>query len=116
MEQPNKFLKFLLTDDNKGNSASKFWFTIFNLATLVIYVKVGISVANSPDPNLEGLAWLVLVVSGVITTNKFATMLVKNKYAASVTDPNINYSDPRYDRRYTNRRHYNDNPTNEGYD
>lgn len=81
-------LKQLFTvGDTSSPSASQLWFHLTNLAILVVYLFVGYKVGmmiREGIPNasalLDSLIFLTLVISGIITSNKFANVLVNLKY------------------------------------
>lgn len=74
------------TGDSNNPSASQLWFHIMNTAVLLIYLFIGIKVGliinvgvdNAPQL-IDSMMWLTGVVSGIITGNKFANMVVNLK-------------------------------------
>ena len=81
----------LFSSDSNQYSTSKLWFNICNAAVLVIYVKLGWNLAEAfkPGDSLEGFTFLTLVVSGILTSNKLADMLIKKKYGITDASSNI---------------------------
>ncbi len=87
-------LKQLFTvGDSTSPSASQLWFHIVNLILSIIYGFVGYRVGmmihdgvpNAPQL-IDSLVLFTLVISGIITSNKFANMFVNIKYGKS-NDP-----------------------------
>lgn len=90
--------KQLLTAGNSESpSSSVLWFHLVNTAVLVVYLFIGLKVAylistsavNAPML-IDSVTWLTLVISGIITGNKFANNLANlklgNKNAGNSTD------------------------------
>lgn len=81
-------LKQLVTvGDSQSPSSSQLWFHIINIAILAIYLFIGYKVgmlvgANALNASqlIDSIVLFTLVVSGIITSNKFANMLVNLKY------------------------------------
>jgi hypothetical protein len=87
--------KQLLTQgDSDIPSSSVLWFHLANAAVLVVYLFIGLKVAyliSTSAANaaalVDSVAWLTLIISGIITGNKFANNLANlklgNKNAAT---------------------------------
>ncbi len=74
-------LRQLFKRDASGAiSTSIFWYNLVNAAVVVSYVVISWKVAVSANPNLEGFAWLTLVVSAVVTGNKIASKAIDSRY------------------------------------
>ena len=84
-----KILSGLVKENSEDTviSTSKLWFNVVNTAIVIVYCMVGYTVSKSLDPNIEGLAWLTLVVAGVVTANKFATKFLGYKYGGNTVIP-----------------------------
>lgn len=67
-------------EDGKTVSSSKFWFNIANGAITIVYLMLGYSLMNMQNPPVGDFAWLTLVYSGVVATNKFANKFLDYKY------------------------------------
>ena len=78
--------KILKKDDDGTVSASYLWFKIVNCCICVAYMMLTWNVSHQATPNLEGFAWLTLVIAGIITGNKFANKLLEYKYNKNVTE------------------------------
>ena len=70
-------------------SSSQLWFHIINLAILILYIFIGIRVGlvievktANVSSMIDSFAILTAVVSGIITGNKFANILVNLKYGS----------------------------------
>ena len=80
-------LKELFTTTTDGKtSASHLWFHIGNTAAVLIYILVGIRVADliiiKPElatTNIEALVWFTFVIVAVITGNKLANTIANYK-------------------------------------
>lgn len=80
--------KQLLTvgDNTKAPSSSQIWFHLVNIVVLTLYFGMGsvitykmlIDVPTSAVL-LDSFIWLTAVVSGIITSNKFANKLLEFK-------------------------------------
>jgi len=80
------FKQLLTAGISDAPSSSQLWFHLVNLAVLVVYLFIGIKVAYHIAPEaansaglIDSVTWLTLVISGIITSNKFANMLVNLK-------------------------------------
>ena len=73
--------------DSEQPSASQIWFHVINILVAGVYLFIGIRVGllikegviNAPQL-IDSLVFFTLVISGLITGNKFANMLVNLKY------------------------------------
>jgi hypothetical protein len=80
-------IKDLITGtDNKTLSSSQTWFTIIHIAITICYIAIGYNVAKHVATNpasaanlLDSFGWFTLIVSGIITGNKFANKLAELK-------------------------------------
>lgn len=79
-KQENVLRQLFKNDAGGGLSTSYFWYNLVNAAVLVAYVFISWKVASSANPNLEGFAWLTLVVSAVVTGNKIASKAIESRY------------------------------------
>jgi hypothetical protein len=75
-------------------STSKLWFNIANVAIVTIYCMIGYNVSQSTEPNIEGMAWLTLVMAGVVTANKFATKFLGYKYRGNNPEETVSKKPP----------------------
>lgn len=78
------FLRDIVTSDARDSvavSSSKVWFNIANIAMTIVYLLLGYAVSKMAIPAIGDFAWLTLVYSGVVTTNKFANKFLDIKYA-----------------------------------
>jgi hypothetical protein len=81
--------QLLTVGDSEAPSSSQLWFHIMNTAILFIYLFIGIKVAliinvgvdNAPAL-IDSMMWLTAIVSGIITSNKFANMIATLKFGA----------------------------------
>ena len=79
-------LKQLLTvGDSESPSSSQLWFHVVNIVVITIYAMIGYKVVSllgtAPNPSalIDSVVWLTAVISGIITGNKFANVLVAQK-------------------------------------
>lgn len=87
-------IKQLLTVGNSNTpSSSQLWFHIANAVILGIYLFIGIKLGllltatGTPSPQLfDSLVWYTAIVSGIITSNKFANILINLKYSKDRKD------------------------------
>lgn len=75
---------------SKEISTSKMWFHIVNVLVSFIYYKVGLAVAASAEPDLEGLALLTFAYVGLITGNKLASVFLKARYGTNTNTQHQN--------------------------
>lgn len=81
------FKQLLTQGTSNVPSSSQLWFHLVNLAVLVVYLFIGLKVAyliSTSAANaaalVDSVTWLTLVISGLITGNKFATNLMNMKW------------------------------------
>jgi hypothetical protein len=87
-------IKQLLTvGDSTNPSSSQLWFHLVNIAVISIYVLIGYKVSvllgTSPNPSslIDSLVWLTAVISGIITGNKIANVVVQTKTGKKDASP-----------------------------
>ena len=83
--------KQLLTvgDNSTSPSASQLWFHIANVAIICIYVFVGVKIGLLINAEslahvsalVDSLIFFTGVISGILTTNKFANVFINLRYA-----------------------------------
>jgi len=71
---------FAKKDENGELSSSYLWYNLINAAVTIAYIFISYRVAMSANPDLEGFAFLTLVVSAVVTGNKFANKVLEYRY------------------------------------
>ena len=76
------------------HSSSKLWLNLTNSVVLVVYAMIGWGQYKATTPNIEGLAILTLVVSGVVASNKLASDLIRARYNGSTTTTNTKSVEP----------------------
>lgn len=80
------FKQLITVGDSDIPSSSQLWFHLVNIGVLFIYLFIGYKVAMllpvdiSHAPQLiDSMIWFTGVISGIITSNKFANMLATLK-------------------------------------
>ena len=71
---------FARKDEDGNVSTTYLWYNLINAAVTMAYIFISYRVAMSADPDLEGFAFLTLVVSAVVTGNKFANKVLEYRY------------------------------------
>lgn len=81
-----EYKQLLTVGDSDSPSSSVLWFHLANAAVLVVYLFIGLKVAylistsaTNAAALIDSVTWLTLIISGIITGNKFANMLAKLK-------------------------------------
>lgn len=90
-----KLLNHIFTDEKSGRySSSKFWFNVGNASVVYTYLLFAHKMVQANPINIEGLAILTLVVSGILTSNKLATLFIKNRYGNTNNDKSTDDTKP----------------------